>query len=261
MSKQQARRSSTGSGPANTRQDGANKATNTRTTIAPAGKTLKNTNSSSSTVRRGSTMPQKKASFRLRPLDIALTLGLLLVIAAIVWSGINPGPANPTNVAGVPQSTVAPAVQGQPAPDFTFPNTDNQPYTLSAQKGKVVLIEFMAPWCPHCQADVPVFNELQAKYKDKGVEVIGVSASSRGIDNESPIAMDDLVKFREQFSAEIPLLFDKELKAANAYGVEYYPTVYIIGKAGNIFGKYLASETAPLSPELLGGELDKALQQ
>ena len=260
MSKQQTRKGSTSSRNVSA-GDTANKATSTKTTIAPTGKATRTTTSTGNTVRRGATMPQKKTSFKLRPLDIALTLGLLLVIAAIVWSGINPGPANQPNVAGVPQGGVTPAAQGQPAPDFTFPNTENQPYTLSAQKGKVVLIEFMAPWCPHCQADVPIFNELQAKYKDKGVEVIGVSASSRGIDNESPIAMDDLIKFRDQFQAEVPLLFDPELKAANAYGVEYYPTVYIIDKSGNIFGKYLAEENAPLTPERLGAEIDKALQQ
>ncbi len=260
MSKQPARRSSTGSRPTSA-QDSLSKATSTKTTIAPTGKGTGTAVSTSSTARRGATMPQKKSTFKLRPLDIALTVGLLLVIAAIVWSGINPGTANPQNVAGVPQVGVTPAAQGGPAPDFTFPNTDNQPYTLSAQKGKVVLIEFMAPWCPHCQADVPIFNELNAKYKDKGVDVIGVSASSRGIDNESPIAMDDLVKFRDQFKAEVPLLFDPELKAANAYGVEYYPTVYIIDKSGNIFGKYLAQEEVPLTAELLGAEIDKALQQ
>ena len=262
MNKQPARRSSTGSRPTPS-QDVSSKATSTRTTIAPAGKVARTGASTVGTARRTASTPPK-STFKLRPLDIALTLGLLLVIAAIVWTGINPGTATPTpqnNVAGVPQPAVAPAVQGGPAPDFSLPTIDNQTYTLSAQKGKVVLIEFLAPWCPHCQGDVPVFNELQTRYKDKGVDVIGVSASSRGIDNESPIAMEDLVKFRDQFKVEIPLLFDPSLNAANAYTVEYYPTVYIVDKAGNIFGKYLAAEGAPLTPDSLGAEIDKALQQ
>src|SRR5688572_26125611 len=216
MSKPPARKNSTGSG--NT--------TSTRTTIAPSGKgtaTAKSARSTPNTQRRSATMPQKKTTFKLRPLDIALTLGLLLVIGAIIWSGLNPNTAlTPQNEAGVPQEPAgAPVGTGSPAPDFTLPATDNTQHTLSAQKGKVVLIEFMAPWCPHCQNDAPEFNKLHEAYKDKGVQIYGVSATPWGKDYQPPdvkppISMQDMIWFRDTFNVQFPMLFDPELKAANA---------------------------------------------
>ena len=269
MSKQSARKNNTGSRPAPAQGDARN-TTSTRTTIAPSGKGTGATNttrSTNSTVRRGATMPQKKTSFKLRPLDIALTLGLLLVIGAIIWSGLNPNTVANPNVAGVPEAASnTPATTGNAAPDFTLPATDNTQHTLSAQKGKVVLVEFMAPWCPHCQADAPEFNKLHDTYKDKGVQIYAVSATAWGKDYQPPdvkppITMQDMIWFRDTFNVQYPMLFDPELKASNAYKIEYYPTVYIIDKAGNIFGKYLAEQDAPLTAAKLSPELDKALQQ
>jgi len=217
-------------------------------------------------------MPQKKTSFKLRPLDIALTVGLLLVIGAIIWGGLNPNTVTNPNVAGVPEAdngtpvTTGPATTGNPAPDFTLPATDNTPHTLSAQKGKVVLVEFMAPWCPHCQDDAPEFNKLHDAYKDKGVQIYAVSATTFGKDYrppdvKPPITMQDMIWFRDTFNVQYPMLFDPDLKASNAFNIEYYPTVFIVDKAGNIFGKYLAEQEKPLTAENLGAELDKALQQ
>ena len=44
---------------------------------------------------------------------------------------------------------------GDPAPDFTLPGIDGKTYKLNEQKGKVVVLEFIATWCPHCQNDAP----------------------------------------------------------------------------------------------------------
>ncbi|HUP28132.1 MAG TPA: TlpA family protein disulfide reductase, partial [Chloroflexia bacterium] len=215
----------------------------------------------SSTARRGAAMPQKKAGFRLRPLDIALTLGLLAVVGFIIWGGLNP---NTGTVASVPQlNNTTPVSQGNGAPDFTLPGTDSKTYSLSDYKGKVVMIEFMAPWCPHCQADAPEFNKLYETYKDKGVQMLGVSATAYGKDynqtNKPPITMEDMVWFKDTFKVPYPMLLDKELKAANAYGIEYYPTAYIIDKNGNVFGQYTADVDKPMNAETLSPELDKAL--
>ena len=269
MSKQPARKNNTGLRSTQA-QGSTSSTTSTRTTIAPAGKgsgATSSTRTAANSARRGATTPQKKTSFKLRPLDIALTLGLLLVIAAIIWSGLNPSTVANPNVAGVPEAASnTPATTGNPAPDFTLPATDNTPHTLSAQKGKVVLLEFMAPWCPHCQNDAPEFNKLHDAYKDKGVQIYAVSATSWGKDYQPPdvkppITMQDMIWFRDTFNVQYPMLFDPDLKAANAYTIEYYPTVFIIDKAGNIFGKYLAEQDSPLTAEKLGPELDKALQQ
>ena len=62
----------------------------------------------------------------------------------------------------------------KPAKDFTLPGLDGKPLTLSAYKGKVVLLNFWATWCGPCKAEIPGFVELQQQYKNDLV-VVGLS--------------------------------------------------------------------------------------
>jgi cytochrome c biogenesis protein CcmG, thiol:disulfide interchange protein DsbE len=119
---------------------------------------------------------------------------------------------------------------GQTAPDFTLPGIDGKTYTLSALKGKAVVLEFIATWCPHCQADAPTFNKLYNAYHSKGVEIIDINATPRGHDNKSPATTNDLLWFRDTYKVEFPMLFDKTLKSSADYGILSYPSVYIVDK-------------------------------
>ncbi len=83
---------------------------------------------------------------------------------------------------------------GETAPDFTLPSADGKAYSLSQFKGKVVLLELFAPWCPHCQGDAPLFNEVYEKYKDKGVQVLAVSASPYGRNYEEELKAEKRAK-------------------------------------------------------------------
>jgi peroxiredoxin len=184
----------------------------------------------------------------IRPQDMALVgLGLLgtLVIVALLFSSSLSGngaaaAGNPTPVPAGP----VPAV-GAAAPDFSLPGNDGNTYSLSQFKGKTVLLEFMAPWCPHCQADSPTFAKIATDYKDKGVQLLGVSATPFGKDLEAEsqagaakftlITMADLTWFRDQFSVNYPLLLDKDTRVGPAlYGVQSYPTVFIIDSQGKV---------------------------
>ncbi len=199
-----------------------------------------------------------------------------------------PVPTSATVVAGGGSSTAVaqpvndpnqrnPIPNGNPAPDFSLPGTDGKTYTLSQNLGKVVMLEFMAPWCPHCQADAPIFNGVYNKYKDKGVQAFGISATPWDRNTETrraadqtptPIAMDDLLWFHTTFKVPYPLLFDQpkagaspdnSLKEANEYGILYYPTIYIIGKDGTVHDSMITEPGNPLSDERISAALDKAL--
>jgi peroxiredoxin len=204
-----------------------------------------------------------------------LVAGVALV-GAIIWGALG---ANNNNLpaASVPtdgSTPVQPAANtvpiGQAVPAFTLPDTDNKNVSLSDYKGKVVVLEFMAPWCPHCQADAPMLNEVAAKYAGKDVQFLGVSATDKGRDRSKDITMEDMVWFKNEFKVSFPMLFDKDVKAASEYGVMFYPTIYVLDKAGNVSaiptGAYTMKDGQPesirttaMTADELSAEIDKAL--
>jgi peroxiredoxin len=67
---------------------------------------------------------------------------------------------------------------GKPAKDFTIPLMDGTPFTLSKQKGKVILIDFWATWCYSCRRAFPHLKELYSQFKDRGFDIIAISVDS-----------------------------------------------------------------------------------
>jgi len=236
MSKQNVTKGNPTARPAN----GAKGVSNSPTTNKPSGSTTSpKTNGTGAKTAprtngaRAAVPAKRKSGFRLRPLDIALVLVGLLVVVFIAMSAlqapiveVNPNASVPSDATHVPV--------GNAAPDFNLPDTTNTNYSLSSLKGKAVVLEYMATWCPHCQDDAPMMNQLADKYKGKDVQVLGINATPRGHDNTSPAKMDDLKWFKDTYSVSFPLLFDKDLKSAKDYGVLGYPSIYVVGKDGKV---------------------------
>jgi cytochrome c-type biogenesis protein len=168
-------------------------------------------------------------------------------------------------------TNITPVAGGVLAPDFNLPANDGKNYTLSQFRGKTpVFIEFLAPWCPHCQEDSKIFNEVYDLYQGKNLQMLGISAHPYGRDwqdkegnpyTATPISMDDLTWFATTFNVKYPLLLDTAIKSADDYGIMYYPTVYIIDKNGNVSTMITAERDNPITVERLKGELDKVVQQ
>jgi peroxiredoxin len=179
-----------------------------------------------------------------------------LVVGFIVMSALQAPPVQVDPNAQVPADAKHVAA-GAAAPNFSLPALDGKTYSLADQKGKVVVLEFMATWCPHCQDDAPMMNQLDAAYKDKGVQILGINATPRGHDNESPAKMDDLKWFKDNYGVTFPLLFDQPLQSAKDYGVTGYPTIYVIDQQGNV--SMPPSETSLPTYTDLSGAIDKLL--
>lgn len=122
--------------------------------------------------------------------------------------------------------TAALAVEeGQQAPDFTLPDIaeGKPPITLSALRGKTVYVDFWASWCAPCLRSMPLINELYAKYREQGFEVIAIN-------------VDDPIEDGRDFLLDTPLDYliaaDTKGEMLGAYAVRGMPTSFLIDREG-----------------------------
>jgi len=150
----------------------------------------------------------------------SLLLGLAVVLgAAGIWAGRVPqGSAGPPN--GLPP---APAI-GHPAPEVSLTTTAGETFALSALRGKPVVLNFWATWCPPCRAELP---ELQAAHERYAGEVI-----IAGVNQAEPPA--SVIAFAGQVGLSFPLPLDVRGDVSRQYAVRSLPTTFFIDRDGII---------------------------
>jgi len=120
-------------------------------------------------------------------------------------------------------------VQGVPAPDFTLQSLDGSNVKLSDFRGKAVLLNFWATWCPPCKVEMPWFEDLQKQYAKDGLVVLGVA-----MDDSEPAT---IAKFASELGVNYQVLLGTD-KVSDDYGdVQYLPTTFYIGRDGAIVDK------------------------
>jgi len=112
------------------------------------------------------------------------------------------------------------------APDFEAPTTHGVK-KLSDYRGKVVMLNFWATWCPPCRREMPSLERLYSKLKDKGFAVIAVNQF------EDPDLVFEFTG-RLSLSPTFPILFDRDSSVAEQFGVKGLPTTYLLDKEGRV---------------------------
>jgi len=120
--------------------------------------------------------------------------------------------------------------QHREAPDFTLPALDGGQLRLSSYRGKVVLLDFWATWCLPCREETPHFVELQQKYGDRGLQIIGVSM------DDSP---DPVRPFYQQFHINYPVVMGTADVGSAYGGVLGLPIAFVIDPDGRISSKHM----------------------
>lgn len=127
------------------------------------------------------------------------------------------------------EKKVAGVSQRMAAPDFTVTSLDGKELRLSALKGKVVMLDFWATWCPPCKAEIPHFIELQNAYGPKGLEIIGLS-----VDQEGPEVVRD---FSKEYGVNYTMAMAGPDLVQKYGGIRGIPTTFLIDKEGRIAKK------------------------
>ena len=124
-------------------------------------------------------------------------------------------------LAGPAARAAAPAA----APDFSLPARDGGAVRLSELRGQVVMINFWATWCGPCRQEMPLLEQIHAKYEPLGFTLLGVN-----VEPDSAPAQEWLKGVPVSF----PILFDRENTVSAQFGVEAMPSSVLIDREGRV---------------------------
>jgi cytochrome c biogenesis protein CcmG, thiol:disulfide interchange protein DsbE len=173
---------------------------------------------------------------------LAALVGVVVVLVAITTPlgggpGASLGLADPRATPFVIGSPPAEGLQaGSTAPDFDvaladggsyqLTDLDGRPIRLEELRGKVVWVNFWASWCPPCQQETPILRELAERYRDRGLEIVGIS-----VQETSP---QDVRAYADRYDLGYTIGFDGSGHVFRAYKVFALPTQFFIGPDGVI---------------------------
>lgn len=123
-----------------------------------------------------------------------------------------------------------PAGEGRAAPDFTLPDLDGRTHSLASLRGKTVVIDFWATWCPPCEFQIPVLNKIHERHGQQGVVVLGVSVDVDGKDVVAPYAAQHQVQYTILLGSE---------EVARDFGAPGFPALIVVDPEGRIHSTHV----------------------
>ena len=139
--------------------------------------------------------------------------------------------------------------QTKQAPAFDLESMDGARFSSKALEGKVVLVDFWATWCAPCIAEIPHWNELCGKYRDKGFVVLGVTIRSGWASDIKP----DVKRLKITY----PVVVGDDNLEQGFGGIWGFPTTFLVNRKGQIYKKYTG--TYPQKQEQIDTDIQKLL--
>jgi peroxiredoxin len=124
----------------------------------------------------------------------------------------------------------SPARAVRPAPDFRLAGADGATVALSDLRGKTVLVNFWATWCPPCAAETPALEALHRRLGGRGLVVLGISVDE---------SWEAVRPFVARYGVTYTVLLDAGAETARRYGTWKYPETYLVTGGGQIVRKYV----------------------
>lgn len=192
--------------------------------------------------------PQRRREYTGSGSTLGVGVLIILVVGVAIWwfefrttnpdgiaaEGIGivalPAEMNPT---GQPPA----AQEGRAAPNFVLPTPGGGQATLTDYRGKYVLVNFWASWCPPCRGETPDLQRFSESHPED-IIVLGVNVQESEADAQA---------FVDQFDVTYAILLDEDGEVTDTYRVGYPPISYLVGPNGEILRMY----TGVLTPEML----------
>ena len=135
-------------------------------------------------------------------------------------------------------------VQRELAPGFTLQDLAGTPVSLASFRGKTVLIDFWATWCPPCEFQVPVLNAYYEAHKAEGLVVLGVAVDAQGRAAVAPYAARHKIRY--------PVLLGSEALARD-FGVPGFPALAVVAPDGSLATLHVGMAEEPELDKIMAG--------
>lgn len=167
------------------------------------------------------------------------SLAIIVLAAAaasagvLAWRALSPPPVQVGAIPGAggppPQPEQAPALRvGERRPEFTLPDTDGTPRSVSEFDGKLLVVNFWATWCPPCLEEIPAFVRLQQAYAERGVQFLGVALD--GVEAVRAFMLEHAVNYPSVHGER------EAIALSRAYGnrIGALPFTVLVGRDGTV---------------------------
>jgi peroxiredoxin len=176
-----------------------------------------------------------KGAFQLKKAVVSL------LVTALFFSILTNTPLGDKKEEAPTMETAVTGLQpGNRAPDFTLETVEGEKVKLSDLKGKVVLVNLWATWCPPCRAEMPEMVRFYKDHSSKKMELLAVNLTSSD-------SVEDAKKFAKEYKLPFPVLLDKDGTVGDTYRTVTIPTTFVIGPDGIIKQKHVG----PMSYDMM----------
>ncbi len=172
--------------------------------------------------------------------------GLMLVVLVLGagWTWASSVPASGTTAGRVPSPR-----EGFSAPDFTLDLLQGGQVTLSELRGKVVVVNLWATWCPPCRAEMPAFQEVYEEGRDRGLVILAVNTTYQD-------SLAEVANFVGEYGLTFPVALDRDGNVASLYQLRALPSTFFVDREGVIQEVVIGG---PISPSTIKSTVEALL--